>query len=408
MLTARIVTSGMFCLITALSVGTLGCGSGDNADNATNLSTQSPDLPTAAIPGADAGASKLPEKGTPEWYLHEITLLRLESPSETSDINQIRDFGRARNYKIVELAKNVISKTCENPAQVELYETAVHHAMEAQLQLAIQITGVSAEEHQENERVLGQNAELVHDFNPQSKAANEAAFTLVKYAEIMARKLADQDPSLLENYAQMARLFALNFPQDEARAIAKLDAAGWSCEAYGRLDLAIDCYDQIAKQFPKNPLAQHVPAVLRRLQLVGQELQLAGPTQDGKFLSIETLRSKVVLVAFWAADTDEFELDAAILKDIYGKYAAAGVEIVGVNLDENETQLQAFLKTHGFTWPNIFYTDQNKRRWNNPMVRYYGVREIPPYWLVNQQGVVVDTQVNLQNAEEQIQKLLGN
>jgi hypothetical protein len=83
------------------------------------------------------------------------------------------------------------------------------------------------------------------------------------------------------------------------------------------------------------------------------------------------------------------------------------VDIVGVNLDENEAQMQAFLKQHGFTWPNIFHVDAAKRRWNNPVVRYYGVREIPAYWLVNKQGVVVDTQVKLQNADALIQQLLG-
>ena len=408
MLTARIGTSGAFFLAIGLLAGTVGCGSGESPSESANVSADSNSLPTTAISNPNAETTdQLPERGTPEWYLHEITVERLKSSPEASDINKIRDFQRAQNYKIVDLAKNVISKTYDDPAKMKLFETAVHHAMEAQLQLAIQINGVSAQEHEQNEQDLVQNAELVHDFNPESQAANEAAFTVVKYAEIMARKLADQDPSRLETYAQTARLFAINFPKDEARAIAKLDAAGWSCEAYGRLDLAMSCYAQIEKQFPKNPLAQHVPAVLRRLNLPGQELQLAGPTREGGFFSIDSLRNKVVLVVFWAADTDDFELDAGILKDIYGKFAAAGVEIVGVNLDEDEAQMQAFQKQHGFTWPNIFYTDQAKRRWNNPVVRYYGVREIPSYWLVDKKGVVVDTQVKLEHAEQQIQELLN-
>ncbi len=331
----------------------------------------------------------------------------MEPTPENGDINAIRNFQRKRNFKIVELGNHAIAKTHEDPDKAALFESAVHHAMEAQLQLAIQVNGVSDEEHQQCVAELFENAQLLHERDPESKAASEAGFTLVKFAEIMARKLAEEDPTWLEEYARLARLFALNFPKDEARAIAKLDAAGWSCEAHGHLELAISCYSQIESQFPKNALAQHVPAVLRRLRLKGQELQLAGPTHDGRFLSIDTLRNKVVLVVFWAADTDGFELDAEVLKSLYGKYAAAGVEIVGVNLDENETQMQAFLKQHGFTWPNIFYVDAAKRRWNNPLVRYYGIREIPCYWLVNQQGVVVDTQVNLQNADALIQQLLA-
>jgi peroxiredoxin len=410
MRTACFGTPGVFFLAIALSVGTLGCGSGDNASQSSaNSSAETAGLPTTAIPNAPNDArAKPPEKDTPEWYIHEMAQIRLQSPPETGDINAIRDFQREQNYKIRDLAKHAIAKTHEDPGKTQLFETAVHHGMEAQLQLAIQVNGVSPEEHQQNVEELFQNAQLLYKYAPESKAANEAGFTLVNFAEIMARKMADEDPTLIEEYASVARLFALTFPKDEARAIAKLDAAGWCCEAYGKLDEAIACYSQIETQFPSNALAQHVPAVLRRLQLKGQELQLAGPTQDGKFLSIDTLRNKVVLVAFWAADTDDFDRDAGILKNIYGKYAAAGLEIVGVNLDDNEAQMQAFLKQHGFTWPNIFYIDQAKRRWNNPLVRYYGIREIPTYWLVNQQGVVVDIHVNLEKADAQIQQLLGN
>lgn len=398
--------AGVF-LAMGLWVGLLGCGSGEApSDTAANSSTDPSQLPTAAVPGADASQTP-PEKDTPEWYLHEITQLRLQPTPETSDIKAIHNFQRERNHKIVELAKHAIAKTHEDPDQEDLFNTAVHHAMEAQLQLAIQVNDVSDEEHEQCVTELFQNAQLLHERDPESEAANEAGFTLVKFAEIMARKLAVEDPTWLEEYARLARLFAINFPKDEARAIAKLDAAGWSCEAHGNMELAIACYSQIESQFPKNPLAQHVPAVLRRLRLKGQELQLAGPTHDGRFLSIDTLRNKVVLVVFWAADTEGFEQDAEALKTIYGKYAAAGLEIVGVNLDENEAQMQAFLTQHGFTWPNIFYVDAAKRRWNNPLVRYYGIREIPACWLVNRQGVVVETQVNLQNADPLIQQLLA-
>ncbi len=406
-MTARFGAKGVFFLAAALLAGTLGCGSGDSPQNASAPAADSHNLPTTAISNADADKqTKLPERGTAEWYLHEITLERLKSAPDTSDINKIREFQRTRNYKIVQLAKNVISKTYDNPAQVELFESAVHHAMEAQLQLAIQVKGVSTEEHQQNEHDLVQNAELIHDFNPESQAAREAAFTLVRYAEIMARKLANEDPSLLENYAKMAQLYAINFPEDEARAIPKLDAAGWSCEAYGRVDLAKECYAEIQARFPKNPLAQHVPAVLRRLNLEGQELKLAGPTQDGSFFSLESLRNKVVLIAFWAADTDGFELDAVKLKDLHTKHADDDFEIVGVNLDDDEVRMQTFLKDHGFSWPNVFYHDQDKRRWNNPVVRYYGIREIPTYWLVDKNGMVVETQIPLDAAEARIQELL--
>ncbi len=409
--TARIGRHWQVLLTIGLLIGPLGCGSGgDKSDEAAGQQSAAKPLPTAAVPnGKNAENAKLPEpeKGSPEWYLREITMLRLQPLPETDDMDQIRQFQRERNYKIAELAGFVVKKTHDDTARERLFNVAVHYAMEAQLQLAIQVQGVDLDEHNNNVDELYENVALLQKFDPASKATNEACFTLVRFAEIMAGKFASEDPRFLEEYAKQARLFARNFPKDEGRAIAKLDAAGWSCEAQGLTETAIACYSQIAEQFPKNPRAQHVAAVLRRLELKGQELALAGPTADGKFLSIDSLRNKVVLVAFWAADTEGFDQQAQALKQLHAKYASKGFEIVGVNLDEDEARLQSFLKQHGFTWPTIFYIDQTKRRWNNPLVRYYGIREIPAYWLVDKQGRVAETQIHPAEADAKIEELLA-
>ena len=408
MRTARDHVGWTLILAMGLGAGLPGCGSNDEAaPEATNLSTKAPnELPTTAVPNADDAPLPVPEKDTPEWYVREITLLRLQPTPDTEDLNQLRAFQRERNYQIVQLAKHAIAKTHEDPAKERLFDVAVHHAMEAQLQLAIQMQDVPEDEHAQNVEELYQNAELLFRRDAKSKAANEAGFALVNFAEIMARKLAQDDPRWLEEYARQARLFAKNFPQDGGRALAKLDAAAWSCEAHGDVEQAIACYAQMQEQFPENPRSQHVPAVLRRLRLKGQELQLAGPTHDGKYLSISDLRDKVVLITFWSSATEQFPEHLALLKQAYGKFAAAGLEIVGVNLDEDEAQFQAVLKQHNLTWPNVFYVDQDKRRWNNPLVKYYGIREIPAYWLVDRQGVVVETHVDLTKIEPQIEKLL--
>ncbi len=408
--TAWFGKQGVWILSLTLLWGTLGCGSGGDAPD-TAAAPETPaagNLPTTAIPAKEGAKLPEPEINTPEWFVREIMLERLKTPPKTENVEEIRAFQRDRNYKIVEYATQIIKRTHDAPALAEQFDVAVHHAMEAQLQLAIQINSVPAEEHKQNVEELYENVEMLLKRDPKSQSAAEASFTLVKFAEIMAQKLASEDPRWLEEYARQSQLFAQNFPEDAGRAIAKLDAAGWSCEAHGQTELAIACYSQIGQLFPENPRAQHVPAVLRRLQLPGQELKLAGPTQDGKFLSIETLRNKAVLVAFWAADTQGFEKDAAILNQVHGKYAAHGFEIVGVNLDENEAQFQAFAKKNGFTWPNIFYSDQTKRRWNNPLVRYYGIREIPTYWLIDKQGQVIETQVDLTTLDANLPKLLTN
>ena len=41
---------------------------------------------------------------------------------------------------------------------------------------------------------------------------------------------------------------------------------------------AVNCFATLEKTYPNSPLSVQVPAILRRLQLVGKQLEFAGPT----------------------------------------------------------------------------------------------------------------------------------
>jgi len=169
---------------------------------------------------------------------------------------------------------------------------------------------------------------------------------------------------------------------------------------------AIGCYVTIQEKFPKSPYAEQVTPILRRLDLAGKPVQLAGPTLAGEFVNIKDYRGRVVLIVFWSTDSDRFLPQLPLLISAEQKFQSAGLEIIGVNLDEDELGVDAFLQQNGMTWPQVFHTAADKRRWNNPIVKYYGVRDIPSYWLIDQRGIVFDTQVDPERLDESIQELL--
>jgi peroxiredoxin len=143
--------------------------------------------------------------------------------------------------------------------------------------------------------------------------------------------------------------------------------------------------------------------------LQGHPLTLAGPTFDGGYIDLERdRRGKIVLVVFWDTATPECRELLPQLSNLHGKYASRGLEIVGVSLDDDERALEAALDEQAFPGPTIFHAHQKLRRWDNPIVKYYGVREIPMLWLVDRDGQVVSTQLDPAHLEATLERLCSS
>jgi hypothetical protein len=366
-------------------------------------------LPTVSVGGESAADVEIgPAADAVDQALRDIAVLRLQPTPDTDDLKEINALLRKRNRQIVELAKLAVARTHADPADSRRFQQAVHHLMEARLQLAIQTKDVPEPEHRAEVQLLYQDAEQLLRRGDESPAAAEAGRTLVQFAEIMARNGADEEPRWIEEYARQARLYAQSFAKHDAeRAITQLDAAGWSCEAHGRTELAAACYRQLEEQFPRHPRTAHVAAALRRLTLEGQPLRLAGPAfGGGSYFDIEELRGQVVLVAFWAGQTHGVAEDVAQVKQLLKQHQPQGFNVVTVHLDIDEAAVSGFRHQHGLSCPAIYDTDPSRQSWDNPLVKYYGIRNIPTYWLVGRDGRVISTQADPEGLAKTLPALL--
>jgi hypothetical protein len=415
----------LLCIILACAC-LAGCGGGDSSsaggadadDGAGNTaqsagkSGKSRGLPTASINRGmgddedfDDDDDPLeivePEQGSPEWLIREIAVLKVKPYPEDvgNDVDKLREARRERNGKIVELATEAIALTHRATDKERIFNVAAHYLMDARLQLALQGDKASVDS-------LYEDADSLFKRDPHSKAAADASFSLVRFAHANAENFADKEPRWLQEFARQARLFAKKFPGEGNRAVSELFAAAWSCELQGLRDEAIECYELLVEKFASSPHAEQSVAILRRLKLEGRSLELAGPTVDGGFVKLDEYRGQIVLIVFWATTAQPF-LDVLPqileLSDKYGKY---GFSVIGLNLDNEEPAIDAFLDEHAVTWPQIFYSDREKRRWKNPIVKYYGIRELPELWLVDHDGTVASTQITTENLESELRTLL--
>jgi len=385
-------------------------------------------LPTASI-GADpfaaeslAEAEPEPAEGTPEWLLREIQRIRLlpfpvmqgdddegteNSPAESTTetdvadqerLAQTRVIRRERNLEVIKLATAALARTAKDPAKEAVFNTAVHHLLDAHLQLALQ-------GDEQSIGALYEAAEAFFAKKPDTLAAAEAQLTLVNLAHANALRYAKTEPKWLQEFARHAQLFASRFPTEGDAALPMLLAAGRSCELNGLLDEAVSCFSLIEAKFPDTPQAIQAAGVLRRMKLPGQKLQLAGPTLDGNYLSVEDYPGKAVIVVFWSSHATPFVEQVDALKAVTEKYKKYA-QVLSVNLDTEEGEIDAFLERTQLAWPVIFHVEQDKRSWNAPLAVHYGINTLPTIWITDPSGIVASTEVTPATLEAKLRDVI--
>jgi peroxiredoxin len=393
-------------LVVACLTAFSGCGSSKEPAAEEGASTADAAADSGEVePAQPEGA--VPEKGSPEWVIGEMLVLRAEPLTDSKDPAQIAASRRDRHHKMIEMATGVIAKTHGDAAKEPVFNAAVEFLVESRLQLAL--AGDTAERDS-----LIDDASSLFNRNKDSKAAVVAAYAVARYANSQAQLTAGNpkaDPAArdaaLKEFSKQARLFSTNFPTQQARAAQLLISAARSCELHGIRDEALACYTMLEEKLPETPQATQAAAILKRLNLEGQKLDLGGETPEGGFVKIDDYKGKVVLVVFWSSDSQEFLRQVSDLGQVARKYESKGLRVIGVSLDEDETLVDAFVEKYPLPWTQIFSVDKDKRRWDNPVVKAYGVQDIPLYWLVDQNGTVVDSQVNPDELEARVRSILA-
>jgi peroxiredoxin len=141
--------------------------------------------------------------------------------------------------------------------------------------------------------------------------------------------------------------------------------------------------------------------LLNQLNVVGKPSPIEFTTADGSRINSTTLSNKVVLVDFCATWCPICVAAMPDIKKLYGQYHTNGLEIVGVNFDDETNAAQRFIKEQDMPWPQYFggYGADNKYG------REYG-ETLPYVWLVDKKGIVRDIHGRV-DVEAKIAKLMA-
>ena len=107
------------------------------------------------------------------------------------------------------------------------------------------------------------------------------------------------------------------------------------------------------KDYAATEAGKKAAGALRRLDLTGKPIQIAGTGLQNETVDSAKYRGKPVLVVFWASWATPVKQDLPELVKLYDKHHGTGSDH-RCHLDNDRAELEAFLKEHQISWPQIF------------------------------------------------------
>jgi thiol-disulfide isomerase/thioredoxin len=139
------------------------------------------------------------------------------------------------------------------------------------------------------------------------------------------------------------------------------------------------------KLFAPLVLCLCLSATSQAIVKVGDKPVLSFHAADGTPISLESLRGKIVIVDFWASWCGPCMAEADHMVRIKEEYESKGVQMIGISLDSNKTQMIKTAKEKGFNWPHYF----DGKVWQNDISREWGVHAIPSTFIISPDGEVL-------------------
>ena len=186
-----------------------------------------------------------------------------------------------------------------------------------------------------------------------------------------------------ESFIQKVEAFLKDHPDSDETADALFQLAVVR-EFNNEEAEARTAYARLAREFGATETGKKAVGALRRLDLVGKPLELAGEGPQGA-VNLTKLRGKSILVVFWSAAIDSGRRDLAELIKLREKHAGK-LEIVSVNLDNDAEARDRYLKGNPLPWPQI----HEAKGTDGKLADDFGVFSLPTMILVGADGKVVN------------------
>ena len=106
------------------------------------------------------------------------------------------------------------------------------------------------------------------------------------------------------------------------------------------------------------------------------------PLLSGGITSLASHRGKVVILNFWATWCPPCREEMPSMEVLYNLLKSQGLEILAVNIREDRTMVQQFIRANGYTFPVPLDT-------NGGVGSQYGISAIPTSYILDREGKII-------------------
>jgi thiol-disulfide isomerase/thioredoxin len=124
------------------------------------------------------------------------------------------------------------------------------------------------------------------------------------------------------------------------------------------------------------------------------------PDLDGKVVTSDLYKGKVVVIDFWATWCGPCKKEIPGYVRLQKKYAGDGLVIVGVSLDNGSAVVKKFVKQYGVDYPVVMGDDAVQKAFG-------GVDAYPMTFIIDREGMIRERQRGAVGTEEFERKLLA-
>ncbi len=169
-------------------------------------------------------------------------------------------------------------------------------------------------------------------------------------------------------------------------------------ETYELLDSLLEADQRQEMQ----SLRLNLQASVRRLNLLGNKLELTGVALDGRQVSVSEFEGKFVLVNFFATGDEPCLSEIPRIKKTLEKYRGKGLEVIGISLDNDVQKLKGYLAEAKLPWPIIH---DNAASYQDRIQVQLGIFSLPTVLLLNKEGTVVSLEAHRAELDRLMQML---
>jgi thiol-disulfide isomerase/thioredoxin len=186
-------------------------------------------------------------------------------------------------------------------------------------------------------------------------------------------------------------------------------------EYSGQMELAsklVKQSEELAKELPSDAIKERIASSCekywKRASVMGSEIDFSGLAElDGTPFDFAPYRGKVVVVDVWATWCKPCREELPNVRAMYEKRSAEGVDVIGVNIDDDRSKLDMFLSEEKLPWKTVVTADSTKVGFETPLVERLGISGIPFVAIIGKDGKVAALHSRGPELDKKIAELLA-